>query len=121
MVRQIARWAVLMSVSFALVYVPSTQAQQQEAEKDKKKEVQLIKGLDGGDYMPYKPSVIRRVQEALQKLGLYQGEVTGQLDEETMKALAEFQKQNGLTPNGIPTPQTRARLFKAAEGGGTTS
>lgn len=73
-------------------------------------EVTLIKGLDGGDYQPYKPSVIERVQRQLSELGYYQGPVDGRLSQETMEALGQFQKENRLVVTGIPTPRTRQRL-----------
>lgn len=72
----------------------------------------LIKGLDGGDYEPYKASLITLVQEALKKEGSYSGEVSGTLDEATMDTLAEYQKKNGLQPSGVPSPKTRERLLE---------
>jgi hypothetical protein len=75
-------------------------------------EAVLVEGLDGGTYEAYKPAIITQVQEALKARGLYQGDVNGELDEETMESLAEFQKQHGLSPNGIPTPHTRGALLE---------
>src|SRR3972149_3715299 len=78
------------------------------------KPITLIQGLDGGDYEPYAPRVMERVQEALRSQGLYSGEVNGLLDEATMEALGEFQKQHGLQVCGVPTPSTRRALFQSS-------
>jgi len=70
----------------------------------------MIKGLDHSVYLSYEPSVVRQTQEALGRQGLYKGEINGVLDPETMRATAEFQKQNGLHVSGVPTPLTRKKL-----------
>ena len=72
----------------------------------------LIVGLDGGTYQPYNPALIAKVQGALAKKGFYKGEVNGVFDKETMTALGAFQKQNGLTVSGMPSPGTRRLLFR---------
>jgi hypothetical protein len=63
---------------------------------------------------PYAPRVIERVQEALRSQSLYSGEVNGLLDQATMEALGEFQKQHGLQVCGVPTPSTRRVLFQSS-------
>lgn len=70
----------------------------------------LIKGLDGGLYQPYKPSVIREVQEALAKRGLYKGKADSVFDDATMKAIGAFQRQHGIMVSGVPSPDTRKAL-----------
>jgi peptidoglycan hydrolase-like protein with peptidoglycan-binding domain len=70
----------------------------------------LMKGLDGGHYLAYKPSVVRKTQQELEHKGLYKGKIDGILGPETMHATAEFQKQNGLHVSGVPTPATRHKL-----------
>ena len=81
------------------------------AQDDRNKEqVTLVKGLDGDYYEPYKSSVIREVQVALKEKGFYKGEVNGVLDDNTMRAIADFQKDQGIIANGIPTPLTREML-----------
>jgi peptidoglycan hydrolase-like protein with peptidoglycan-binding domain len=72
----------------------------------------LIRGLDGGTYKPHSPAVVEKVQTALKEKGLYQGEVIGELDEATMKAVGEFQKANNLTVSGVPSPSMRKLLFE---------
>lgn len=76
------------------------------------KEGKLIRGLDGGEYDPYAPSTVQQVQQALQSQGLYDGPISGVLDEATMQAISEFQKSNGLQVCGVPTPRTREALLQ---------
>ena len=70
----------------------------------------MIRGLDGGTYENYYPSVVKNVQMALQDQGLYDGPISGVLDETTLNALGEFQKANKLHVSGVPTPRTRKAL-----------
>jgi len=70
----------------------------------------LVKGLDGGLYLPYKPAVVRETQQALEQKGLYAGKIDGVLDAATMRATADFQRSNGLQASGMPTPRTREAL-----------
>jgi len=70
----------------------------------------LVKGIDGDSYLPYKTSIVRETQEALEHKGIYHGKVDGVLDADTMKATAELQKENGLAASGVPTPRTREAL-----------
>ncbi len=79
------------------------------------KKGKLLLGLDGGLYEPYRVRVIEEVQKALKAQGLYAGEVHRYLNEETMKALGEFQKQNQLKVSGVPTPRTRKALLSGSE------
>ncbi len=79
------------------------------------KQGKLLLGLDGGLYEPYRVRVIEEVQKALKAQGLYAGEVHRYLNEETMKALGEFQKQNELKVSGVPTPRTRKALLSGGE------
>ncbi len=72
----------------------------------------LIIGLDGGTYQPYSTAVIAKVQGALAAKGFYKGEVNGVFDKETLNAIGAFQKQNGLTVSGVPSPSTRRLLFR---------
>lgn len=72
---------------------------------------QLIAGLDGKLYVPYKSTTIERVQRALSDRGLYTGPANGVLDRPTMKSIFEFQEANyNLQRCGIPTPRTRSML-----------
>ena len=70
----------------------------------------MIEGADGGRYENYYPSVVKNVQTALQTEGLYEGPISGVLDEMTSNALVEYQKANNLRASGVPTPRTRQAL-----------
>jgi peptidoglycan hydrolase-like protein with peptidoglycan-binding domain len=93
-----------------MMLAPSVKALTQE--KPAAEEVTLIRGLDGGSYEPYSSDLIETVQQALKTLGVYQGEVNGNLDEETMQAIGDFQKSHGLTVSGVPSPHTRKALLE---------
>ena len=74
-------------------------------------EGQLIAGLDGSLYEPYRDATIARVQMALAERGLYAGPVNGILDWPTMKAIYAFQEASyNLQRCGVPTPHTRKML-----------
>jgi peptidoglycan hydrolase-like protein with peptidoglycan-binding domain len=98
----------LLAALLLAVFPGGTAAQEPE------KAVTLIRGLDGGMYEPYSPALLSKVQEALRAEGLYSGETTGVLDEATMTALGEFQKQHDLQVSGVPSPETRKRLLAGA-------
>ena len=70
----------------------------------------LVRGLDDGDYENYYPSMVRKVQNALQSQGLYSGPISGVLDEATMNAIGEYQRAENLQIVGVPTPRTRKAL-----------
>jgi murein L,D-transpeptidase YcbB/YkuD len=70
----------------------------------------LLRGIDGAPYDPYRPAVIEQTQQKLNELGLYEGAITGVLDESTMQAIGEFQTNNGLHASGVPSPETRKEL-----------
>jgi Putative peptidoglycan binding domain len=76
------------------------------------KEGKLIQGLDGGEYDPYSVDTIQQVQQALQSAGIYSGPTSGLLDQATMQAIGEFQKNHGLQVCGVPTPNTRELLLE---------
>jgi hypothetical protein len=76
------------------------------------KEGKLVLGLDGGEYDPYSVSAVQEVQQALKTRGLYAGSISGVLDQATMQAIGEFQKNNSLQACGVPTPHTREMLLQ---------
>ena len=74
-------------------------------------EGELIAGLDGALYEPYRPAIIERVQKALRDRGLYAGPMNGILDRPTMQSIYAFQEANhNLQRCGVPTPHTRKLL-----------
>ena len=70
----------------------------------------MIRGVDEGTYENYYPSVVKKVQTALQAEGLYDGPISGVLDEATSNAVGEYQKTKNLHVSGVPTPRTREAL-----------
>lgn len=54
---------------------------------------------------PYKPGAIE-IQTALKNAGFYNGTVDGKIGPMTKKAIEEFQKANGLNPDGVVGPKT---------------
>lgn len=53
---------------------------------------------------------IKDVQAKLGNMGIYSGEVTGNLGSKTIAAIKEFQKRYNLTQDGIPGPATVTKL-----------
>jgi len=58
---------------------------------------------------PYKPTGLE-IQTALKNAGFYTGKVDGRIGHMTKKAIEEFQKANGLTPDAKVGPKTWALL-----------
>jgi len=50
------------------------------------------------------------IQQALKKAGYYQGTLDGKIGSKTKQALRNFQRDNGLDPDGICGRQTWAKL-----------
>ena len=53
---------------------------------------------------------VKNVQEALRRLGYFEGKADGDFGEYTENAVKEFQRQNKLTPDGVVGPSTLTRL-----------
>ncbi len=60
---------------------------------------------------PYKPTATE-IQTALKNAGFYTGAVDGKIGAKTKKAVAAFQKANGLTGDGKVGPKTWNALSK---------
>ena len=56
---------------------------------------------------------VRSLQEALRRLGLTAAKTDGVYGRKTKKAVKKFQKQAGLTPDGVAGPKTIAALNRA--------
>ncbi len=54
---------------------------------------------------------VGKLQERLQSLGYYQGQITNYFDRSTETAVIDFQRRNRITPIGIVGPTTKAFLF----------
>lgn len=57
---------------------------------------------------------VKNVQEALRRLGYFEGKADGDFGEYTENAVKAFQAQNKLTPDGVVGPSTLARLGSSA-------
>lgn len=53
---------------------------------------------------------VQCLQQALQREGFYNGELTGQLDQATTSAVTEFQEENDLFVDGVPGRETGMAL-----------
>ncbi|MEB3826315.1 peptidoglycan-binding domain-containing protein [Phormidium sp. CCY1219] len=53
---------------------------------------------------------VNQIQYRLQELGYFQTDISGYYGDITKQAVKHFQKENGLTPDGIVGPQTLAAL-----------
>ena len=53
---------------------------------------------------------VEALQQQLQEAGFYNGPITGYFGELTQEALIEFQRANGLTPDGVVGEATQAAL-----------
>ena len=62
---------------------------------------------DGGDD-------VRLLQERLKRLGYYSGNVDGDFGAGTVNAVKAFQRQNGLTADGVAGSGTLSRLFSSS-------
>jgi peptidoglycan hydrolase-like protein with peptidoglycan-binding domain len=49
---------------------------------------------------------VEELQRGLQHLGIYHGPLSGKFDRRTMEAVIAFQRQEGLTPDGVVGPVT---------------
>ncbi|RJP21667.1 MAG: AAA family ATPase [Candidatus Abyssobacteria bacterium SURF_5] len=56
-------------------------------------------------------SQVAWLQGGLQSLGLYQGQLSGEFDEQTEEAVLKFQRQSGLLLDGIVGPRTKLILY----------
>ena len=52
----------------------------------------------------------KQIQTALKNAGFYKGAIDGSLGPRAKKAIKNFQKENGLSPDGVVGKQTREKL-----------
>ncbi len=57
-------------------------------------------------YPPMTGEDVRELQSGLAQLGVYQGPLSGSFDRRTMEAVIAFQRQAGITPDGVVGPVT---------------
>lgn len=63
---------------------------------------------------PHAEQVIRQVQQALARLGYKPGRPDGRMGEGTVRAIRDFEGQQGLSQSGRVSAQLVARLFRLA-------
>ncbi len=71
--------------------------------------------ITGTSQARYKKETISWVQQSLQTLNYYKGEITGNLDKATKDAIRAFQKDHHLKVNGKLGKKTRKAIKKALE------
>lgn len=54
----------------------------------------------------------KRIQRALRNAGFYKGPIDGKIGPQTKNAIKEFQKANGLVPDGVVGRRTWEKLSK---------
>jgi murein L,D-transpeptidase YcbB/YkuD len=64
---------------------------------------------------------VQQLQEQLKSAGLYRGRVDGEMGPQTRRALARFQRQQGLRPTGVPDEQTLSALNGNQPGTGSST
>jgi cell wall-associated NlpC family hydrolase len=68
---------------------------------------------------------VKSIQERLKELKYFSGEITGEFGDRTETAVKNFQKRNGLSPDGIVGEETREALYsdsaRSASGSGGSS
>ena len=78
---------------------------------------QTLTALFSEDAMPYTVKLgdhgtdVKSIQERLKELKYFTGEATGDFGERTETAVKNFQKRNGLSPDGIVGENTREVLY----------
>lgn len=87
-----------------------------------------IGGSGTGDYFELrrgnKGSAVVRLQNALQRLNYYSGNIDGIYGSQTQSAVRRFQSRNGISANGVATVYTQQVLYGSGaigSGGGTSS
>ena len=78
-----------------------------------------VRGKDMGSETTPEPALhngsqgekVRKLQERLQELGYYSGEVDGQFGPGTREAVVTFQKMNGLEADGMAGEETQRVLY----------
>lgn len=80
--------------------------------------VHLAKGYPTTKIQKQEPKIniskftLKQVQTALRNAGFYSGPIDGKIGERTKKAIKEFQRANGLTPDGVIGDKTWSKLNK---------
>jgi len=104
----------IVLVIFAFAAMSYAQEQKPDSAKNpvKKahKEAVTEKGKSEKVHMKLNEKQITEVQNALISAGYLKEKATGKLDDNTKKALEEYQKANNLKVTGTPDKETRVKL-----------
>lgn len=84
---------------------------QLKADRLREKSTKLTLSKDKREATHY-VELVRRVQRKLQKHGLYHGDIDGEFNPDTSRAIASFQKSIGFEPTGFPDQTTLWRLLR---------
>jgi len=63
-------------------------------------------------YLGDKGEQVKILQQGLQKIGYYQGQITGVFDQATANAVKKFQQENNITADGIVGAVTKAQIMQ---------
>lgn len=75
-----------------------------------------VEAREGVSLTALEPAQIRQVQRELRQRGLYEGDVTGEVDDELIQSVRQFQRRQGLDVTGrIDTRTARALDLDVAE------
>ena len=74
---------------------------------------------DGTLYNGCNGEEVKAMQQALINLGFLEGKADGKFGDKTEEAVRTFQRQNGLTPDGLAGKQTRSMLGMAQKSSST--
>lgn len=69
----------------------------------------------------FNKAYVQEVQSMLKSLGYYTGDITGNIGNKTENAVEAFQKANNLSADGVPGPNTYARLQSVYKNKGGSS
>lgn len=80
-----------------------------------------IKSLIDPNYVPTTSSQanssdVEKAQKMLKDMGIYSGQITGNIGSKTKAAIKAFQKKHGLEESGLPDAQTMAKLQSVYSG-----
>ena len=73
--------------------------------------IKALGSAPGPMYKGDENSDVKKLQQALQILGYYNGRIDGEYGNETASAVKSYQKKNGLEADGFAGKQTVAKLF----------
>ncbi|EST12876.1 3D domain-containing protein [Sporolactobacillus laevolacticus] len=89
----------------AIGFAPNTPSSQTDNQ-----EINIIFGnslLQQGDSGP----TVAKLQDELQKLGYYDGQIDGNFNDQTFEAVDAFQSDRQITDNGVVGPETKTALY----------